>query len=126
MNEPITDHMRAILDGHIVLTRELAARGHHPSIDLLQSTSRLMSQLASPEEQALIRETRQRLATYEGSRDLVELGAHQRGANPLLDRAIDVKPALDAVLTQAAGVSIRRADAYGQLRKAIAGAETRA
>lgn len=119
MNEPITDHMRAILDGHIVLTRDLAARGHHPSIDLLHSTSRLMSHLATPDEQSVARDTKRLLASYEGSRDLVELGAHQRGANPTLDQAIDSKPRLDAVLTQKPEESVRRADAYRQLRHAL-------
>jgi flagellum-specific ATP synthase len=119
MNEPITDHMRAILDGHIVLTRELATRGHHPAIDLLHSTSRLMSHLASNDEQDTARETKALLAVYEGSRDLVELGAHQRGANPALDIAIDSKPGLDAVLIQRPEESVRRDDAYRQLRRAL-------
>lgn len=125
MNEPITDHMRAILDGHIVLTRELAARGHHPSIDLLQSTSRLMSHLANPEEEKISRETKKLLATYEASRDLVELGAHQRGVNPLLDEAVDIKPNLDAVLMQTPEQRIRRSDAYQQLQRILNSREVR-
>lgn len=119
MNEPITDHMRAILDGHVVLTRDLATRGHHPSIDVLHSTSRLMSQLASSDEQQLAREAKRLLALYEGSRDLIELGAHQRGANPALDHAVDHKPGLDAVLTQKPHESVRRSDALRQLQRAI-------
>ncbi|MFA6985143.1 MAG: FliI/YscN family ATPase [Arenimonas sp.] len=121
MNEPITDHMRAILDGHIVLTRELAARGHHPSIDLLHSTSRLMSHLAKDDEQAVAREAKRLLAMYESSRDLIELGAHQPGANPALDQAIELKPALDAVFTQTPDRSVRRSDAFKQLQQALAG-----
>jgi flagellum-specific ATP synthase len=119
MNEPITDHMRAILDGHIVLTRELAARGHHPSIDLLHSTSRLMSHLATNDEQAVAREAKRLQAVYEGSRDLIELGAHQPGANPGLDQAIAIKPALDAVFTQTPETSVRRSDAFRQLQQAL-------
>jgi flagellum-specific ATP synthase len=119
MNEPITDHMRAILDGHIVLARELAARGHHPAIDLLHSTSRLMSHLANPSEQETSREAKRLMAIYEGSRDLVELGAHQRGANLALDQAIDCKPALDSVLTQRPEESVRRDEAYRLLRRAL-------
>jgi flagellum-specific ATP synthase len=119
MNEPITDHMRAILDGHIVLTRELAARGHHPSIDLLQSTSRLMSHLATEDELNLAVEVKRLLAVYEGSRDLIELGAHQRGSNPGLDQAVDAKPALDAVLTQKPDLSVRRSESYKLLRNAL-------
>ncbi len=112
MNEPITDHMRSILDGHIVLTRDLAARGHHPSIDILHSTSRLMSQLATEDEQTAARDTRRLLAVYEASRDLIELGAHQRGANPALDQAIDAKPLLDKILCQRPGETTPRRDVY--------------
>lgn len=122
MNEPITDHMRAILDGHIVLTRELAARGHHPAIDLLQSTSRLMGQLAKTDEQEIAREIRRQIATYEGSRDLIELGAHQRGVNTLLDAAVDKKPRLDAVLSQTPREGAPRAQALQMLRGVLAGA----
>lgn len=120
MNEPITDHMRAILDGHIVLTRELASRGHHPAIDVLQSTSRLMGQLASSDELELVRDIRRQIATYEGSRDLIELGAHQRGVNPLLDAAVDRKPMLDAVLSQAPREGAGRAQSIQMLRKVLA------
>jgi flagellum-specific ATP synthase len=119
MNEPVTDHMRAILDGHVVLTRELAARGHHPAIDLLQSTSRLMSHVAEPAEQDLARDAKKLLATYEGSRDLIELGAHQRGSNLALDHAIDVKPALDRVLVQTPVASTRRREAMRLLAEAL-------
>lgn len=119
MNEPVTDHMRAILDGHIVLTRELAARGHLPAIDMLQSTSRLMGQLASKDEQAVAREVKRLIATYESSRDLIELGAHQRGVNPLLDTAVDRKPLLDAVLSQTPGEATPRMETLGKLRRAM-------
>jgi flagellum-specific ATP synthase len=126
MNEPITDHMRAILDGHIVLTRELAARGHHPAIDMLQSTSRLMSHLASSDEEQVSRDVKRLLATYEGSRDLIELGAHQRGVNTLLDKSVDMKPDLDSVLTQKPEQHFRRLDVYQQLRKILSDNEARA
>ncbi|MBW8311246.1 MAG: FliI/YscN family ATPase [Rhizobium sp.] len=119
MNEPVTDHMRAILDGHIVLQRDLAARGHHPAIDVLQSTSRLMSRVVPEKELAIAREVKRHLAVYEGSRDLVELGAHQRGANPALDRALDIKPALDQVLCQGASEHSRRSEAMSGLRAAL-------
>ncbi|HEY0502223.1 MAG TPA: FliI/YscN family ATPase [Lysobacter sp.] len=121
MNEPVTDHMRAILDGHIVLTRELAARGHHPAIDVLHSASRLMSAIASEEEQSLAREAKRQLAVYEASRDLIELGAHQRGANPALDRVVDLRPALQAVLQQPPAEATSRDDAYARLAEALQG-----
>lgn len=119
MNEPVTDHMRAILDGHIVLTRQLAARGHHPAIDVLQSASRLMDQVASEAELRLAREARRQIAVYEASRDLIELGAHQRGNNPELDRAIELRPKLDAFLQQSPQETSRRSEAYRQLASAL-------
>jgi flagellum-specific ATP synthase len=120
MNEPVTDHMRAILDGHIILQRDLASRGHHPAIDPLHSASRLMSQLVPPAELEVVAEAKRQLATYAGSRDLIELGAHQRGANASLDRAVDLKPGLDKVLCQSATENSSRADAMARLRTALA------
>ncbi|HEU0153483.1 MAG TPA: FliI/YscN family ATPase [Arenimonas sp.] len=120
MNEPVTDHMRAILDGHIILQRDLAARGHHPAIDPLHSASRLMSQLVPAAEMEVVAEVKRQLATYAGSRDLIELGAHQRGANASLDRAVDLKPGLDKVLCQAASDNSSRAEAIARLRNALA------
>jgi len=123
LNEPVTDHMRAILDGHVVLRRELAANGHFPAIDPLLSVSRLMSQLVQGEERNLADRARRTLSTYEASRDLVELGAHQRGSNPALDLAVDLKPALDRVLCQRPDETCRRADAIEALRAALRGGE---
>ncbi len=119
MNEPITDHMRAILDGHIVLSRELAARGHHPAIDILHSASRTLDAVASAEQLALARQARQDLALYESARDLIELGAHQRGANPALDRVIDRRPLLDAVLRQSPQDATPREVAFQRLAAAL-------
>jgi flagellum-specific ATP synthase len=115
MNEPIADHMRAILDGHIVLTRELAARGYHPAIDVLQSTSRLMSHVASEQDNQLAQRIKKSLSTYESSRDLIELGAHQRGVNESLDLAIDDKPSIDKVLIQTPDDKSRREITLNQL-----------
>lgn len=120
MNEPIADHMRAILDGHIVLSREMASRGHHPAIDVLQSTSRLLQSLADPDQLSVASEVRRLLACYESSRDMIELGAHQRGTNLTLDRAIDAKPEIDAILCQQPDRSYTRLDALNGLQKAIA------
>lgn len=115
MNEPVTDHMRAILDGHIVLTRDLAARGHHPAIDILHSTSRVMSSVATDAEAALAKEAKRQLAVYEASRDLIELGAHEVGANPALDRAVELKPAFDTLLQQSPKHATPRAEALREL-----------
>lgn len=100
MNEPIADNMRAILDGHIVLSRELAARNHYPAIDVLHSLSRLSGALLSKEERLLVDQIRQTLAIYSASSDLIELGAYQAGSNPSLDKAIQAKPAIDSFLKQ--------------------------
>ncbi|MDA8441531.1 MAG: flagellar protein export ATPase FliI [Peptococcaceae bacterium] len=88
-NEPIADAVRGILDGHIVLTRELAAKNHYPSISILDSVSRVMGDVVTPEHQALAKQIRQVLATYEGARDLVEIGAYAKGSNSKIDYAID-------------------------------------
>lgn len=121
MNEPITDHMRAILDGHVVLTRELASRGHHPAIDVLQSTSRTMPQVATQEEVALARQARKQLAVFQSSRDLIELGAYQAGINPELDTAVGTKPGLDELLQQTPSQCVRRPEALQTLSHILAG-----
>lgn len=100
MNEPVADHMRAILDGHVVLSRDLAARGQLPAIDVLSSVSRLVSCVASEDEQAIILRVRAIVSTYEASRDLVDMGAYQAGANPALDEAIMLYPRLVECLRQ--------------------------
>lgn len=125
MNEPVTDAMRAILDGHIVLTRDLASRGHHPAIDVLQSASRLMGHAANEEEQMCAVEARRLLATFAASRDLVELGAYQAGANPELDRAVTLKPAFDRHLRQKPSEFTSRASAVAALRSVLAGKEAK-
>lgn len=87
-NEPIADTARGILDGHIVLSRQLAAQGHYPAIDVLSSVSRLMSDLVSPEHLELAGRLRRILATYQEARDLIEIGAYQTGADAGIDEAI--------------------------------------
>lgn len=100
MNEPVADNMRAILDGHIVLSRELAAKAHWPAIDVLHSISRLASALRSAEQKELINQVVSAYSAYQQSSDLIELGAYEQGSNPVLDRMILMKPELDALLTQ--------------------------
>lgn len=117
MNEPIADHMRSLLDGHIVLSRELAARSQFPSIDILQSTSRLINQLTNNEESKLIRKTRKMLSIYESSKDMIELGAHQIGINLPLDIAIKNKSKLDEIFSQLIGESFERTKVLSQLNQ---------
>jgi flagellum-specific ATP synthase len=99
-NEPICDAVRAILDGHIVLSRELGAAGHYPAIDILQSVSRLAPRLCTPEQKQAAIQVRETLAMHERSEDLINLGAYASGANPKLDAAIRVRPLLLDFLKQ--------------------------
>jgi flagellum-specific ATP synthase len=99
-NEPIADAVRAILDGHIVLSRQLAAQGHYPAIDVLHSVSRLSSALADAKQQAAARRLRQALAVYRDSEDLIQLGAYVAGANPALDASIRLRSELLEFLRQ--------------------------
>lgn len=100
MEEPIADEVRGILDGHIVLSRDLGARNHWPAIDVLQSLSRVMSIVADPEHKQAAGRLREILATYERQRDLIALGAYQKGSDPATDRAIAKIDAVNAFLRQ--------------------------
>jgi FliI/YscN family ATPase len=99
-NEPICDAVRAILDGHIVLSRRLAASGHYPAIDVMHSISRLTTQLSTPAQLAAARKIREALSTYDDSKDLIELGAYTPGSNPRLDIAVRMQPEIAAFLRQ--------------------------
>ena len=116
MNEPIADAARSILDGHIVLSRRLATSGHFPSIDVLESVSRLESAITTREQRALSRELRELLAAYRDAKDLVEIGAYARGSNPVVDRALELKPLIDAFLRQDVSEVCGAEDAWAQLR----------
>jgi flagellum-specific ATP synthase len=100
MNEPIADAVRSILDGHIVLTRSLAHAGHYPAIDVLQSVSRLVGEITTPEVREAGQRLRSALAAYKEKEDLISIGAYQRGTDPLLDAAITLRPAMDGFLRQ--------------------------
>jgi flagellum-specific ATP synthase len=99
-NEPVCDAVRAILDGHIILSRQLGAMGHYPAIDILNSVSRLASRVATPEQREAARKIREALANYQQSEDLINLGAYAAGSNPRLDSAIRLRPALLDFLRQ--------------------------
>lgn len=99
-NEPIADAVRAILDGHIILSRRLAASGHYPAIDVSHSVSRLASHLASDDVRAATIKLREALAILEDSRDLIDLGAYVPGKNPKLDAAIQAQPEILTFLRQ--------------------------
>ncbi len=100
MNEPVADAARGLLDGHIILSRALATRGHFPAIDVLESLSRLESELTPPEELDRARRVRGLLARIEESRELVSVGAYRAGADPQLDVALKLRAATDHFLKQ--------------------------
>ncbi len=99
-NEPICDASRGILDGHLILSRDLAATGHYPAIDVLNSVSRLATKVAPREETAAAQRIREALAVYQQSADLIQLGAHVQGANPKLDQSIRLRPQILDFLRQ--------------------------
>ncbi len=101
MNEPVADAARSILDGHIVLRRDLAARGHYPAIDVLDSVSRVMTEIVTESHRRAAQAVRELLATYRAAEDLIQLGAYVAGSSPAIDRAIERHPLIRSFLIQA-------------------------
>jgi flagellum-specific ATP synthase len=99
-NEPIADAVRGILDGHIILSRSIAAKNHYPAIDILNSISRLMSEIATPEHKKAASIARELLSVYKDAEDLINIGAYVKGSNKKIDMAIAYKDALDMYLKQ--------------------------
>lgn len=100
MNEPVADTVRGLLDGHIVLSRELAHQNHFPAVDVLGSISRLMNQIASKEHRDAAGKIRDLMATYKRSEDLINIGAYAQGSNHKLDQAVALKDEIDKLLRQ--------------------------
>jgi flagellum-specific ATP synthase len=98
--DPVVDTVRSLLDGHIILDRNLALRNHYPPIAILDSLSRLMSSVASPDHQAKSKALRILLSSYSRSEDLIRIGAYQKGFDATLDRAVQVVPELEKFLQQ--------------------------
>ncbi len=99
-NDPIADAARAILDGHLVLSRELAEAGHYPAIDIEASISRAMTEIVAPEHEQAARRFRQIYSTYRQNRDLISVGAYQAGSDPRIDEAVVMFPRLTHFLQQ--------------------------
>ncbi len=114
-DDPIGDAVRGLLDGHIWLSRKLSNRGHYPAIDPLESISRLMPDICSPEHQQAANRLRRLLGIYAENEDLISVGAYQEGTNPEIDRAIRLKPAIDAWLCQRTDEPSTFAEALGGL-----------
>jgi flagellum-specific ATP synthase len=113
-SEPIADTLRAILDGHVMLSRNLAQRGHFPAIDILSSASRVMSDIVSKEERDAAIQLRSTIDLIERNRQLVEIGAYAAGSNPALDRALRKQDRIDAFLRQTTG-GVARSEALAML-----------
>ncbi|ACG77267.1 flagellum-specific ATP synthase FliI [Phenylobacterium zucineum HLK1] len=99
-NEPIADAVRGILDGHIVMERAIAERGRFPAINVLKSISRTMPGCQQPHEREVVKQARQALSAYANMEELIRIGAYRAGADPLIDRAIELNPSLEAFLSQ--------------------------
>lgn len=122
MEEPISDTVRGILDGHIVLTRKLAQRAHYPAIDVLSSVSRLHTRISSAKVQDAANYIRRMLATYSDAEDLINVGAYVKGTNAEIDEAIDKMPEINAFLQQKVAEKAPLKATRGQMLR-IAGIE---
>ena len=120
LQDPIGDTVRSILDGHVVLSRRLATAGHFPSIDVLESISRVSGAVTTPEQRAAATRLRRLLAAYRDVRELIEIGAYAPGSDPDVDAAVQLRPAIDALLQQDLDTPTRLEDAWRQLLELVA------
>jgi flagellum-specific ATP synthase len=119
MNEPVADAVRGILDGHVVLSRKLAGRGHYPAIDILQSISRVMSDIVDPEVLKMASEVRDILASYQEVEDLITIGAYKPGQNPRVDRAVQKHDKVLSFLKQSADSPSSLADCWRTMKEIV-------
>ena len=122
LDEPVSDAVRGILDGHLVLSRHLATRGHYPAIDVLESVSRLESSITDVAQRDAAREVRRLMAVYRDAEDLINAGVYQSGTNPQIDTAIRIREAIDALLRQQIAESGTLEDTVARLSRLVAGA----
>ncbi|MGO4696560.1 flagellar protein export ATPase FliI [Paenibacillus sp. 2TAB26] len=115
MNEPIADAVRGILDGHIVLSRQLAHKGHFPAIDVLASVSRVMKEIVTEEQQDAANELKKMLATYKDSEDLINIGAYQRGSNVEIDMALEFIEPIQSYTKQKTNEKVSLEEAQSRL-----------
>ncbi|MBV9508139.1 MAG: flagellar protein export ATPase FliI [Acidobacteriia bacterium] len=121
MNEPVADEVRSILDGHIVLSRDLAAQSHYPAIAALESISRVMSAVTGREHQKAAARMREVLSTYEKNRDLILIGAYEKGTDPRVDYAIRMVDQVNLFLRQATNEKVPAAATAEALQKMFGG-----
>lgn len=117
MNEPVADETRSILDGHIVLSRDLAARSHYPAIDISESVSRVMDDIIPPEHRDAARKMREVIANYEKERDLILIGAYEEGSDPKVDYAIEKIEEVNAFLRQDVNERVSLDDTVARLQE---------
>jgi flagellum-specific ATP synthase len=121
--DPVADSARAILDGHIVLSRSLADQGHYPAIDIESSVSRALTSLVSPEDLALVRRFKAYYSRYQRNRDLITVGAYAPGSDNLLDRAIALHPNMEAFLQQNIGDKALYGDSIALMKMLVGPAD---
>jgi flagellum-specific ATP synthase len=119
MNDPIADAVRSILDGHVVLTRELATQNHYPAIDVLESVSRLSRDLTTPEQQQLTARGREALATYRKNQDLINIGAYPAGTNPAIDLSIQSHEPMKKFLCQGIRQGFATDQSWAELKQTM-------
>jgi flagellum-specific ATP synthase len=119
-NEPIADAVRGILDGHIVMERAIAERGRFPAINVLKSISRTMPGNQTHDERQIVRAARQVLSAYSNMEELIRIGAYRAGSDPLIDRAIQLNPALEEFLSQDADEASSLEDSFNRLGQILA------
>ncbi len=124
LNDPIADAARSVLDGHIVLSRKLATHNHYPAVDVLESISRVMPDVAMAGQMEAAARVREWLAAWSESEDLIQLGAYVRGTNPLVDTAIERRPAILRFLRQASGEGTPIGDTVSWLIRLATGTES--
>ena len=122
MNDPIGDAVRSIVDGHIVLSRSLAHKGHFPAIDVLQSASRVMKSVTSPEHMKMAIKLRELIATYKEAEDLINIGAYKVGTNPKIDKSIKLNETINSFLKQEVDDSSNMNMCIRQMQNITAGA----
>lgn len=115
VNEPISDTVRGIIDGHIVLSRKVAMRNHYPAIDVLSSISRIMNEIVSPEHMKAAAAIRARMSAYYENFDLISIGAYKSGTNAKIDDAIENIDKIDAFLRQGVDEKVSFEKTYGQM-----------
>lgn len=118
-NEPITDTARGILDGHIMLSRQLANKGHYPAIDVLASISRVMNAIVTKEQKELAARMKKQMAIYKDSEDLINVGAYHKGSSKEIDEAIEKMPAINKFLCQSVDLNVPFSETIKQFNQIL-------